>query len=210
MDSDMEKLTEQEIRDTKRLLAESESLYKPSSYALFDPLFDRGEVKIFSRQEVIMQPGKQLRDVYIVIDGLVGSTYVSGNKVIMHGLATPGTMLLHGGSFFQVRPSFMQWEALVTTKTLRIPDSVIRDYLMSDHEFAIWMYGMAENYILYSEEKTFILSDRAEQRYLKLVKNLPRRVFRELPSRVVARYLGITEQSLSRIKRSILKNGQED
>lgn len=155
-----------------------------------------------------MEPGKSLRDVYIIIDGLVASTYVSGNKLIMHGLATPGTMLLHGGSFFQVRPSFMQWEAMTTTKTLRIPDSVVRDYLMSCHEFAIWMYGMAENYILYSEEKTFILSDSADRRYMKLVKNLPRQVFKELPSRVVASYLGITEQSLSRIKRMILKNEQ--
>ncbi len=203
------KLSEREINETKKLLAESESLYKASP-ELFDPVFDAGEVREFAKNEVIMEPGSQLRDVYIVIDGLVGATYVSGNKIIMHGLATPGTMLLHGGSFFRAKPSFMQWEALVNTRTLRVPDTFIRRYLYENHEFAIWMYGMAENYIHYSEERTYILSDNAEQRYLKLFHNLPRRIFRELSSRVVARYLGITEQSLSRIKRNLVQAGQID
>jgi len=202
-------LTETEITETKRLLAECESLYRTSPQ-LFDPLFDAGETVDFAKNDVIMTPGTQLRDVYIIIDGLVGATYVSGSKIIMHGLATPGTMLLHGGSFFRIKPSFMQWEALVNTRTLRIHDNLIRDYLHSNHEFALWMYGMAENYISYSEERAFILSDTAEQRYLKLFHNLPRRIFREMSSRVVARYLGITEQSLSRIKRKLLQSGQID
>ena len=203
----MAHLTNDEIEATKKLLAEKESLHQTSP-SLFTPLFEAGKVMEFSRQEILMHPGKQLQEVHIIIDGLVGATYVSGSKVILHGLATPGTMLLHGGSFFQKKPSFMQWEAIAKTKTLCIPHSVIRQYIQQNHEFAIWMYGMAENYILYSEEKIYILSDSAEQRYLKLAKNLPRQVFRELPSRLMASYLGITEQSLSRIKRAILKKEQ--
>ncbi|MDE5808119.1 MAG: hypothetical protein K2H76_08370, partial [Muribaculaceae bacterium] len=89
-------------------------------------------------------------------------------------------------------------------------DSFIRDYMLKSHEFTLWMHGVAENFILYSEERTLLLADNAEQRYLKLEKNLPRRIFRELPSRVVARYLGITEQSLSRIKRTLLKSDPEE
>lgn len=201
-------ITESETEMLKGLLAESESLYKTTP-DLFDPLFEAGRVKEYGRHEVIMQPGVRLRDVHIVIDGLVGATYLSGNKVIMHALATPGTLLLHGGSFFQVRPSFMQWEALVKTRTLCVPDAFVREYLHKSHEFAIWMYGVAENNILHSEEKTYILADCAEQRYRKLAKNLPRRVFRELSSRVMASYLGITEQSLSRIKRTVLRDSSD-
>lgn len=193
------------IDKIKKIMSENESLYKVSP-SLFDPLFEAGEIVTFPRGYMIMKAGRQLRDVYVIIDGLVGSFYESGSKVILHGLATPGTLLIHGASFFNVKPSFMHWEAVVATTVLRVPDSFIREYLHSCHEFAIWMYGMAENVIMYSEDKAFILSDSAEHRYIKLYENLPRRVFRELPSRMVARYLGITEQSLSRIKRSVLKN----
>ena len=164
----------------------------------------------YARQQIIMHPGQMLREVHIILSGLVGSTYVSGNKVIMNALAIPCTVLLHGGSFFRKRAPQMQWEALVNTRTLCVPDSFIRDYMLKSHEFTLWMHGVAENFILYSEERTLLLADNAEQRYLKLEKNLPRRIFRELPSRVVARYLGITEQSLSRIKRTLLKSDPEE
>lgn len=202
------KLTPQELARTKELLATRESLQIVAP-DLFDPLFEEGEVVDFAKNAVIMSPGSQLRDVYILIDGLVGATYVSGSKIIMYGLAEPGTMLIHGGSFFRVGPSYMQWEAVVSSRAWRMPDSVVRDYMLSNHRFAVWMYGMAENNIRFAEERTFILSDSAEQRYLKLERDLPRRVFRELSSRVVARYLGITEQSLARIKRNLFQNRSE-
>lgn len=205
----MLELTAAEIEETKRLLATFESLHTTSP-SLFDPLFEAGEVVVFPKNHVIMEPGAQLRDIYIIVDGLVGATYISENKIVMDGLAVPGTVLLHGGSFFRKSPSFMQWEALVQTKAIRIPDSAIRDYLHSNHEFAIWMYGLAENQNLYNDEKKFILSDSAEQRYLKLFNNLPRKIFRQLSSRVVARYLRITEQSLSRIKRKLIEEGKTD
>ncbi|MBD5329747.1 MAG: Crp/Fnr family transcriptional regulator [Bacteroides sp.] len=202
-------LSQSEIENTKKILSEFESLY-PVSPDLFDPLFEVGEVRDYTRQEIIMHPGQQLREVHIVLSGLIGSTYISGNKVVMNAMAIPCTVLLHGGSFFRKRAPMMQWEALVNTRTLCIPDSFIREYMQKSHEFALWMHGVAENFILYSEERAILLSGDAERRYLNLEKNLPRRIFRELPSRVVARYLGITEQSLSRIKRSLLKSESDD
>lgn len=205
----MPSLSQSEIETTKKTLAEFESLF-PVSPDLFDPLFEVGEVREYARQEIIMHPGQPLREVHIVLSGLVGSTYVSGNKVVMNAMAIPCTVLLHGGSFFRKRAPLMQWEALVNTRTLAIPDTFIREYMLKNHQFALWMHGVAENFILYSEERAILLADNAEQRYLKLEKNLPRRIFRELPSRVVARYLGITEQSLSRIKRLLLRSDSEE
>ena len=201
-------LTQEEIDALKKHLAEDESLYKVAP-ELFDLFFEVGRVKTFGRHEVIMQPGVKAREVYVVIDGLVASTYLSGNKVVMHALATPGTLMLHGGSFFNRRPSFMQWEALVRTRLLCIPEAAVRRYMMESHEFALWMHGVSENNILSAEEKTYILADTAEQRYRKLATNLPRRVFKELSSRVMASYLGITEQSLSRIKRIVIQEDRE-
>lgn len=193
--------------EIKRRLAETESLYHPDP-SLFDPLFEAGEVMRFARQEVIMTPGKMLRDVYVIIDGLVGATYVSGSKIRMHGFAMPGTMMLHGGSFFRTSEPMMQWEALVTTRVLRIPDSFVRSYMETNHQFAIWMYGMSENNMMLAEERAIILADSTEKQYLKLVRILPREILAQLSSRVVARYLGITEQSLSRIRRTLLETGQ--
>lgn len=201
----MDKIDNKQIEAIKEILADNESLHKVSP-SLFDPVFEAGEILEFPRGAKIMKAGKPLHDVYIILDGLVSSVYKRGRKEVLHMLATPGTMLIHGASFFNAKPPIMSWEAVVSTTLLRVPDSFIREYIRHSHEFAIWMYGMAENVIMYSEDKAYILSDSAEQRYLNLYENLPRRIFLELPSRVVARYLGITEQSLSRIKRSVLKN----
>ena len=170
----MDRLTEAEIAEAKRRLAETESLYHPDP-SLFDPLFETGELRRFSRQEVIM---------------------------------TPGTMLIHGGSFFRTSEPMMQWEALVPTRAVRVPDSFIRSYMESSHEFAIWMFGMSENNMMLAEERAMILADSAEKQYLKLARIVPREIFMQLSSRLIARYLGITEQSLSRIRRTLLETGQ--
>ena len=202
-----EVLTAEELAETKRILAESEGLCRVRA-ELFDPLFEKGEGVGFARNEILMEPGVMLRDVFILVDGLVGATYMSGSKIVMYGLAIPCTVLVHGGSLFRRRAPMMRWEALVPSRALKIPGSAVLDYIRSSHEFAVWMYGMAENLILHSEERAILLADSAESRYLKLFRNLPRRVFRDLSSRVVSRYLGITEQSLSRIKRQLIEKGK--
>ena len=78
----------------------------------------------------------------------------------------------------------------------------------SSHEFAIWMFGMSENNMMLAEERAMILADSAEKQYLKLARIVPREIFMQLSSRLIARYLGITEQSLSRIRRTLLETGQ--
>lgn len=203
----MDHLT-QKLAATKQQLAQAESLHRVDA-SLFDPLFEAGQLHSFTRGDVIMTPGVMLHDVYIIIEGLVGATYISGSKIRMHSFALPGTMLLHGGSFFRSSEPIMQWEALVNTLTLRIPDSFVRSYMADNHQFAMWLYGMSEYNMMLAEERAFILADSAEKQYLKLERILPREVFAQLSSRVIARYLGITEQSLSRIRRSLLDNGRQ-
>lgn len=60
-------------------------------------------------------------------------------------------------------------------------------------------------YIVVSEKYESFLLKTAEERYLELIRNRPK-VIRNIPQYMIASYLGITPEGLSRIRKRIAKN----
>ena len=59
---------------------------------------------------------------------------------------------------------------------------------------------LVTNYSNLHDRMLGMVKDTAENRYLKLLKNHPD-IFQNIPLKIIASYLGITPQSLSRIRK---------
>lgn len=67
--------------------------------------------------------------------------------------------------------------------------------------------GIAESLFLQkSKREQALLQDTAEQRYLALLKDRPR-LFKTIPLKYLASYIGITPQALSRIRKRLTEKG---
>jgi hypothetical protein len=61
---------------------------------------------------------------------------------------------------------------------------------------------LVTNYSILHDRMLGMIKDTAENRYLKLMKHYPD-IFQNVPLKIIASYLGITDTSLSRIRKEL-------
>lgn len=220
----------------KKLLAlESKERMKDE---LFDRLLDGGEDIHLLTYEPMIDAGDFNPNIYIVKNGLIRGTYLDRNNEITVGFALPGTLIISFHSYFDNEPSYYRYEACCPSTVVRIPKAHFDKMTKESHEFALWVMSAHQNQLFYNEVRNKVLSGDAKERLLQLKRRLSstlttdtevpstsgdnhnlkmkqqldsryKTIYSIVPSKIIASYLGITEQHLSRIKKEILKESTE-
>ena len=152
---------------------------------------------------------KVCRNLYYVDSGAT-HTYIIDKKGEVHTVqfGFEGYWIGDMYSFFSGNPAIFNVESLETTKLFAMTHADFEKACEQIPKFEIFFRILVQNGYLGSLQriaKSF--SEDAEQRYLSLIKNnpdLPQRV----PQYLIASYLGIKPQSLSRIRQNLTKKKQ--
>ena len=96
------------------------------------------------------------------------------------------------------------WEALEDVTVMLFDVKDMKDLILSDENLKLLWIGVLENGMQYKvyREGSFLVQN-ATERYLEFRKRYPSLAER-IPQRYIATYLGVTPESLSRIK-SVMK-----
>lgn len=202
---------------------------------LFDRLLDGGEEIGLHTYQPMIDAGEFNPNIYIVKEGLIRGTYLDRNNEITAGFAIPGTLLISFHSYYDNEPSYYRYEACCPSVVVRIPKSHFDGLARESHEFALWVMSAHQNQLYYAEVRNRLLSGDAKSRLLQLTSRLSsafpapqgdtsahdhashdmmmkeqlnsrhKTILQIVPSKIIASYLGITEQHLSKIKKEILK-----
>jgi len=71
----------------------------------------------------------------------------------------------------------------------------------------LWLFGLLEKLLLITDEFLLnILKPTAKERYLVFIEKMPQ-ILQQVPLKEIAGYLGMTPQSLSRIRAEIVRKG---
>jgi CRP-like cAMP-binding protein len=161
-------------------------------------------------KEAIVSEGKVSRTAYFIESGAT-HTFVIGNDGSVHTVqfGFEGYWVGDIYSFFSGKPALFNLESLESTRLLAIR--------YDDFEKACARIPKFENYWRKTIQNGYMgsllriakgFSDDAEQRYLSLIAQQP-----DLPNRVpqylVASYLGIRPESLSRIRKKLAKGSAQ-
>jgi CRP/FNR family transcriptional regulator, anaerobic regulatory protein len=103
-------------------------------------------------------------------------------------------------------PSPLETMALEHSEMLRISRQNIDLLKDSPMGKVIFLISAEWSYVEKQQQQIDLLLKTAEQRYLEMLKNQPE-IVRRVPQKHLASYLGITTQSLSRIRQGIKKGG---
>jgi len=154
--------------------------------------------------ELILEEGQRCDYFYYVLKGFVRVYYMDldGNE-ITHWFTAEDSMITSPFSFFKKEKNILYFEALEDTELLCISysqlDTIIAN--VSSIEKAVRnLY--AEFAMVFSRRVMSIHTETAEERYLKLIKEHPL-LFQKAKLTHIASFLGITPQSLSRIRKNI-------
>ena len=158
----------------------------------------------FDKKTILSEVGRESRYVYFILSGSAYSYYVnkSGDKHVMQ-FAIEGYWISDQYSFFTGRPGIYTLETLEPTEALVLNreshDKICRSSHLFEHFFRILMQN-AFVALQYRLAKTN--SEEAADRYLEFTQLYPHFINR-IPQYLIASYLGIKPQSLSRIRKKV-------
>lgn len=170
-------------------------------FELCKPLFTQRKLR---KRQFILQEGDVSKYNIFVGKGLLRSYTIDdkGNEHILQ-FAFEGWWTADLYSFFTDEPSLFNIEALEDSELLLITrpswESLLDKLPCIERYFRI----LIQNSLIATQRRLMgSLSETAEQKYLKFIKSYPESVQR-VPQHMIASYLGITRETLSRLRRDI-------
>ena len=165
------------------------------------PLFTQRKLR---KRQFILQEGDVSRYNIFVGKGLLRS-YAIDDKGSEHILqfAFEGWWTADLSSFFTDEPSLFNIEALEDSELLMITRPTWESLLDKLPAIERYFRILIQNSLIATQRRLLgSLSETAEQKYLKFIKAYPESVQR-IPQHMIASYLGITRETLSRLRRDI-------
>lgn len=108
-------------------------------------------------------------------------------------------------SFYLLTPSRFNIEALEDLEVLQTTNAQIEEFLKHIPAFSTMANAINQNYTIANQKRIqATMSYSAEERYEDLVKNYPH-FLQRFPQNMIASYLGISPETLSRIKKNTFK-----
>lgn len=168
-------------------------------------LMDRCTVRTVPRRHYLSRSGDSIDEVYYIHEGLVRVVLVDpgGTEHTSH-LAYEGLLFAEYTAYLTSTPAAYELQALEDTTVVAMPRAAIE-----------WGYAhmrggerlgrlVAEQYFIYLDRRVRgLLTVPPQERYAELTRIFPG-VHARVPQHMLASYLGITPEYLSRMKRAAL------
>lgn len=140
-----------------------------------------------------------------VENGLIRIYYYKDGKEVTEYFAHEGGMFFSIESYFKQIPSYLMVEALEPTVLYAFPREALEKLCSRNIEIEHLVRKMLEGSLIISQKRVFsLLFESAQERYNNLLKSFPD-IIRRVPSVYIASYLGITPETLCRVKTASLK-----
>ncbi len=158
----------------------------------------------FTKGSFLLQEGKMPNEYFILESGLVRSfVYDFNGNDITTNFFVENSVVIEVASLFQRIKSKENIEALTDSICWKINFDTFQLLYHSIKNFNEWGRAwMAGKLFECKQRSVEMITDSATDRYLKLINEKPE-VFRFAPLKNIATYLGITDTSLSRIRKEI-------
>jgi CRP-like cAMP-binding protein len=160
----------------------------------------------FPKNELILKENKINRQTYFLQIGFVRSfTFDKDGQEVTTNIYSAPCFVNEFLSFFKQEPAKQSFQALTECYgwTMRI-DDVEKHFHQSNEFREFGRLLVLHHYDMLHERMLQMIKDSAENRYLKLLSGNPD-IFQHVPLKIIASYLGITDTSLSRIRKEILQ-----
>ncbi len=162
------------------------------------------QYKEVAKNEFILQEGRVCNDYYFIEEGFARAfTFDTEANDISTGFFSGNQVLFEVASFFMRTPSRENIQALEHCHTWFITYDQLQHLFHSIPEFREFGRAILVNgYVSFKQRTLSMINETAEHRYETLMKTRPE-IFQKASLKTIASYLGITDTSLSRIRKEL-------
>jgi CRP-like cAMP-binding protein len=170
-----------------------------------ESLISLGEVISTKKGETVKIMNTTEKYIYIILKGSGGVLLWNYNKFVCTDLCFEGELFGDYMSFILQKPTLLEVVTFERTELFRISkDNFNRLAGNSAYGNKIWLYMLEKLFVHKQKQQIEMITKTATQRYFDLLKNKPA-IINRIPQKIIASYLGIQTQSLSRIRNKFMK-----
>lgn len=159
----------------------------------------------FCKNDTIIKEGNISNEYYLIKKGLFRSYVIDykGNEITTDFLG-PNDILIEVASLFLRIPSKESIQALTDCEVYKINFNNFQNLYSTIEGFTEWGRSWMSHQLFMAKHRAVTMhTQSASQRYLELMSQNPQ-IIKEVPLKYIATYLGITDTSLSRIRKEML------
>jgi CRP-like cAMP-binding protein len=174
------------------------------SDAQFAQLASELSVKHFKKGSLVLPEGALDSSTYFVTKGLLRSYSIdaAGKEHIIQ-FAPENWWIGDRNCFYFNEPAFFFIDATEDTETICITKAFFEKAEQIVPQFSFWNNKILQNSMRFMQRRiNLLLGANAELRYLDFIKLYPNLALR-VPQTFIASYLGITPESLSRVRKEL-------
>ncbi|MBX2951894.1 MAG: Crp/Fnr family transcriptional regulator [Leadbetterella sp.] len=177
--------------------------------AVLEQLLSHCSIREFKKGEFLLSQGEKCRYSFFVERGLLRQFSIDdkGKEHIIQ-FAPENWFMSDRESVYFDRPSSYFMQALEDTVTFLLDENLFLELSKSDTAFLEFNNRLLHNHIRHLQRRiTQLQSATAEERYLDFIRMYPDLLLR-VPQIFVASYLGITPESLSRVRKELARKNR--
>lgn len=153
-----------------------------------------------NRKDFLLKEGQVSKHIYFLESGTCRAFYFSEANEITNWFMSTGDVVISVFSFFTQSPSLENIELLEDSTIYSMSFQQLQTIYAQFPEFNLHGRIITEQYYMISEQRNFILKKQtAKQRYDILLNQYPQ-ILQKAPLGHIASYLGITQETLSRVR----------
>lgn len=166
------------------------------------------ELRDVKRMECIVNQGKKCNYLYFIADGLFRCGRIENGleTTLMFGFdGDPYTSI---STYIAGRPSEFDFQALMNSKVYAVSFNNWHRLLRECADLSEWWTdALAQQIFVLEQRYVYFTTYDAETRYRRLVGDKIReKLIQNAPLKYIAQYLGVTQETLSRIRSKIARN----
>ncbi len=167
-------------------------------------IFDAHQKVEFKKGDFILKEGQTANNYMILQKGLMRSfVYDYSGDDITTNFFIENEIVIEVSSLFQRIPTKEYIQTLTDCTCYKIDFDKFQEFFHSIENFREWGRAWLSNSLFEFKQRSIsIIKDSATDRYLALMKEKPQ-IIQQAPLNNIASFLGVTDTSLSRIRKSI-------
>ena len=165
-----------------------------------DELVAEFKPNVFPKKYFLLEAGEFSENIYFICSGLVRNYYIKEGKEISHWISKENSLLAAAYSIATGDKNFINYESLEETTVLQIKYSTLLSYYAKYHSLEHLGRRIVELYYAAFMQNSYnVLFLSAEERYEQFKKE-NEDLLNRVPLRIIASFLGITQETLSRLR----------
>lgn len=158
------------------------------------------DIITFEKEEIIKKEDATEKCFYFILKGSAGIFLWRKNNFVCLDIAFENNFFCDYMSLITNLASPLQTMSIEKTEMLRMSNKIFNKISQKQASQKILRIAAEVSFIDKQQQQIDLLTKTAQERYLELFKKIPK-VFQRIPQKYIASYLGITPQSLSRLRK---------